>query len=161
MRTRLFGPAVAALLGAAAVATAQAPALPPMPVVPPAPAALAGQPPAGMTPVPAQPAPVSAHPAPAAPIVVPAQPGCGTPAPVAGCGTGKSKGGLLDRLLIGCGTANPIGCGTLASERSFAFGSCRSFYNPCRSCSGMPIEYGPGGLYNKDNCKHLTSFNNR
>lgn len=164
MRTRLFG--LAAALFATGTGMAQQPAAPAP--APPVAAAPAAQPPAGMTPLPAipvapAPAPAVAHPAPG-PIVVQAPPGCGTPAPApaADCNTCAPKSrGLLDRLGIGCGTASPVSCGTLASERTFVFGSCRQFYTPCRGCGGQAIEYGNGGLYNKDFCKGLGSFNSR
>ena len=165
MRSRLLG-AVAALLGCAAVAAAQTappvpapgaavtPGLQPAPVVP-------GAPP-GMTPVPAVLPPASLPAPPAAPPVMVSNPNCGTPAVAAGCndGKGKKRGGLLDKFLIGSGTANPINCGCLAAERTFFFGGCKQFFTPGRTCGGSSLEYGCGGLYN-DNCKHVTSFLNR
>jgi hypothetical protein len=150
MRIRQLVLSVAALLGVAALATAQQPA-----PVPAAPAALAAQPPAGMVAVPGQPLV-------AQPVVIAAQPGCGTPAPCAtGCAAPAKKSSLFDRLCGG--TANPISCGCLAAERTFAFGSCRSFYTPGRTCNGTAIEYGCGSgeCGPKDNCKHIISFNNR
>jgi hypothetical protein len=62
----------------------------------------------------------------------------------------------LHGLAIGAGCANPIGCGSPASEKTFVFGSCRQFYNPGNDCRGFfscggkhcgqPLVYGPGGL---------------
>jgi hypothetical protein len=170
MRSRLFEVAVAALLGANGLAVAQQPAVPVVPMpVPAAPAAL--QPPPGMVPVPVAP-PVGYAPVAAAPVVGHAQPGClasAAPAPV-GCaagdcggGGGKAKNSLFDRLFAG--TASPVGCGCLASERTFLFGSCRQFYTPGRTCGGVGIAYGCGGGEcghgPKDPCRHVTSFINR
>lgn len=152
MRIRLFG-AVAALIGCAAVAAAQAP----VPAVPAAP----GTPP-GMTPVPVALPPASLPAPPAAPPVMVSNTNCGTPAaaPCNDC-KGKKKGGLLDKFLIGSGTANPIGCGCLAAERTFLFGGCKQFFTPGKTCCGGGLEYGCGGIHNQDNCKHVTSFLNR
>ena len=171
MRNRLLG-AVAALVGCAALATAQTP--PPAPLMPPAlgvpavqPAPVPGTPP-GMIPVPP---PVALPPAslpapPALPPVMASNPNCGTPAVAAPCSTcGKSGkkagGGLLSKFLIGEGTATPIGCGCLAAERTFMFGGCRAFHTPGRTCNGSGIEYGPGGMGYYDNCKSVGSFINR
>lgn len=147
MRNRLLGLAALLIAGAAA---AQQP-VPPvaLPGTPPPPAALAGQPPVG------------------GPIVVPAQPGCGTPAPCADCGSAKPKHSLLGKAFIGSGTASPAGCSCFAAERTFLFGGCSQFYTPGKTCFGGAKEYGcgngecGGGLGQKDNCKHITSFLNR
>jgi hypothetical protein len=93
-----------------------------------------------------------------------ANPSCGTPAvaaPCADCKAPKRSGGLFGNLLIGRGTANPIGCGCFASEKTFLWGGCRQFFTPGRTCCGGGLEYGPGGPYNNDTCKHVTSFLNR
>lgn len=155
MRIRLFG-AVAALVGCAAVAVAQQPV--PMPVIPQAP-----MPAPGMTPVPVAPAlPPAALPAtPAAPPVMYVNPDCGTPASAA-CGDAcEKRPGLFSRFMLGSGTANPLNCGCLAAERTFLFGNCRQFFTPGKTCCGDTLEYGPGGMYKKDNCKNVTSFLNR
>jgi len=155
MRIRLLG-AVAALIGCAAVATAQT--APPMPVpgVPPAPTAA----PPGMTALP----PSSLPAMPAAPPVMVSNTNCGTPAASA-CHDGKHSkgGGLLGKFGIGVGTANPVSCGCLASERTFLFGGCKQFFTPGRTCNGSALDYGAGcgGACNQDNCKHVTSFLNR
>lgn len=138
MHIRHLALSVAALLGSVAIATAQQPV--PVPVVPTAPAAMAAQ----TTPT----------------AVVVAQPGCGTPA-CAPCAA-PAKKSVFDRLCGG--TASPVGCGCLAAERTFAFGSCKSFFTPGRTCNGEGIEYGCGSgecRTPKDNCKNITSFLNR
>ena len=140
MRIRHLALSVAALLGSVALATAQQPV--PVPVVPTAPAAMAAQ---------AAPAPY------ATPVLVVAQPGCGTPA-CAPC-VAPAKKSVFDRLCGG--TASPVGCGCLAAERTFAFGSCKSFFTPGRTCNGEGIEYGCGSgecRTPKDRCKNITSF---
>lgn len=156
MRIRLLG-AVAALIGCAAVATAQT--APPMPVpgTPPAPTA-----PPGMSPVPVLP-PSSLPAPPAAPPVMVSNTNCGTPA-ASPCHDGKHSkgGGLLSKFFIGSGTANPVSCGCFASERTFLFGGCKQFFTPGKTCGGGTQEYGCGdGSCHKDNCKHVTSFINR
>lgn len=151
MRIRLFG-AVIALAGCAALASAQ----PPVPVAPPV--APPGTPPAGMTPLPVT--PPAALPAP--PIKY-ANPACGTPAPGCDpCKDGNKGNSLLGKLFIGKGTANPVTCGCLASERNFIFGGCRQFFTPGKTCGGCALEYGPGGVLGGcDSCRHVTSFLNR
>jgi hypothetical protein len=55
-----------------------------------------------------------------------------------GCAKGgHGKGGLLR---IGAGCAMPAGCSNLAAERTFAFGSCRQFFNPGNDCN---VVHGP------------------
>lgn len=152
MRIRQFG-AVIALVGCAALATAQQPVPAAPPVTPPAP-------PPGMTPVP----PPAALPAyPAAPPIQYANPACGTPAPACDtCKDGKDgkRTSVFGRLFAG--TANPVGCSCLAAERTFLFGGCKQFYTPGKSCSGSTLDYGPGGVYGDcDRCRHVTSFLNR
>jgi hypothetical protein len=181
MRIRHIALSLASILGTALVASAQQPPA----TLPPAPAALAAQAPAGMTVVPNLP-PVAPAPAPAmAPVVVSPQPGCGTPAPAyvaapaASCATEVvaqaapaaasscnkcGKRSVFDRVRIGTGTANPVGCGCMASDRNFVFGGCRQFFTPGKTCGGADTEYGCGGedCYGaKDRCKHITSFHNR
>ncbi len=173
MRNRLLG-AVAALLGCAAVSAAQtSPLSLPVPVAPPIQVPAVPAAPHGMIPVPAAPVmlpPASLPAPPAAPPVMASNPGCGTPAVVttaaAPCNTcskpaKRAGGGLLSRFMIGEGTATPLGCGCLAAERTFMFGSCKQFFTPGRTCSGTAIEYGPGGLGHTDNCKNVGSFINR
>ena len=147
---RRFCLAVVASFGFLAAASAQAP----IPAVPPAPSALAS-PYTGLMPAPA-----------AQPMYVVAAPtsGCATPAAApcatSACGpTARNK--LVSRAFIGCGTANPASCGTIASDRSFMFGSCNAFFTPCKTCGGAGIEYGSGGMGPKDGCKHVTSYTNR
>lgn len=154
MRNRLLGLAVLLIAGAAA-AQQPVPAVPmPAPGTPPPPAALAGQPPVALPPT-------------AGPIVVPAQPGCGTPAPCADCGSAKPKHSLLGKAFIGSGTASPVGCSCFAAERTFLFGGCNQFFTPGKTCFGGAKEYGcgsgecGGGFGHRDNCKHITSFLNR
>jgi hypothetical protein len=122
-----------------------------------------------MVPVPVAPAvlpPASLPAPPAAPPVMASNPNCGTPAPAAGgCNEckkeKKASGGLLSKFLIGSGTATPVSCGCLAADRTFIFGNCKQFFTPGRTCNGSPIEYGPGGLGQADNCKSVGSFINR
>lgn len=158
MRIRLFG-AVIALVGCAALASAQqpGPGAPPMPVPVVPPVAQPGTPPPGMVLVPV--APPAALPAP--PIQY-ANPACGTPAPACDPCKDPKKSSLLGKLFIGKGTANPVTCGCLASERTFFFGGCRQFYTPGKTCGGCALDYGPGGVAGGcDSCRHLTSFLNR
>ncbi len=161
MRIRLLG-AVAALIGGAAVASAQT--APPVPAVPPMPVPAAPMNPPGLTPAPAVLPPASLPAPPAAPPIMAANPNCGTPA-AAACndckGAKKAGGGLLGKFLVGPGTASPVGCGCFAAEKTFMWGGCRQFFTPGKSCCGGGIEYGPGGQYNQDNCRHVTSFLNR
>jgi hypothetical protein len=157
MRQILFSLAAVALSAVAAVA--QQPAAPVVPV--PAAQAQGMAAPHGMMAVPT--APAQAAPAPVA-VVAPG--GCGTPAAVGGCSTcdagPRTRQSLMSRLgFTRCGTANSTACSSLASERTFLFGSCKSFFNPCRTCDGTAIEYGPGGQGNKDNCRGITSFHSR
>jgi hypothetical protein len=120
-----------------------------------------------MTPVPTALPPSSLPAVPAAPPIMAADPACGTPAQAAApcepCAKEKKKatGGLLSKFRIGVGTATPMSCSCLAAEKTFLFGGCRQFFTPGRTCNGGGIEYGPGGLYNHDNCKQVTSFLNR
>jgi len=149
---RRFYLAIVASFGLLTAASAQAP----IPAPPPAPAALAG-PQSGLVP---------------APVVVPSmQPmmvvapssSYATPVAASACSTcgPTARSSLVSRAFIGCGTANPVSCGTFASERSFLFGSCNAFYTPCRTCGGAAIEYGSGGMGPKDGCRHITSYTNR
>jgi hypothetical protein len=153
MRIRLFG-AVIALVGCAALASAQQP----IPVAPPVA-------PPGMTHVPQVPPPSALPAYPAAPPVQYANPACGTPAPACDpCKDGKDgqRSSLFGKLFIGKGTASPVTCGCLAAERTFLFGGCKQFFTPGKTCGGCALEYGPGGvLGNCDNCRHVTSFLNR
>jgi len=158
MRVRLLA-AAAALIGLVSFASAQAPVPSTLPAIPSAaPAPVAAPPGMMLVPVPPAQAPVAAP----APVVVQAPAGCATPAPAAASDCGpKVRSNLLSRKLIGCGTANPVGCGTLATERTFLFGGCNQFFTPCRTCGGSEIEYGSGGLGDKDNCKRHSSYHNR
>jgi hypothetical protein len=82
--------------------------------------------------------------------------GCGTgcaTAPAAGCCDsggglfGKHRSGRLanSRWTIGEGCANPVGCGNLASERTFLWGGCNQFFTPGNKCGGL---FGhDGGLF--------------
>ena len=173
MRIRLFA-AVIALVGCAAVASAQPP-VPTLPV-PTAPPLIVTPPainPPGMTPIPLAP-PVAlpnalppAYPS-APPPIVYANPTCYTPAVAAApCAEPKHAkrvglfGRLGGRLAIGEGTANPVSCGCLAAERTLMFGGCKQFFTPGKTCCGGSLEYGNGGMGTCDNCKHVTSFLNR
>ncbi len=62
----------------------------------------------------------------------------------------RNRSSVFGRFLIGAGTINPVSCGCLASERTFAFGSCRQFYNPQLDCfagayARFGSHYGQGG----------------
>jgi hypothetical protein len=50
-----------------------------------------------------------------------------------------------DHLFIGSGTANPVGCGCLASERTFLWGGCKQFFTPGRTCDGSPMLFNRCG----------------
>ncbi len=141
---RRFCLAIVATFGLLSAASAQAP-------IPAAPAALAG-PQSGMVPAPAM-----------QPTMVIATSGCATPVATTACNTcgPTTRSSIVSRVTIGCGTANPVSCGTFASERTFLFGSCNSFFTPCKTCGGAAIEYGSGGMGPKDGCKHITSYLNR
>ena len=83
-----------------------------------------------------------------------------------GCSTcGSSKGGLLSRFAaspfgIGQGCANSPNCGSLASERTFLFGSCRQFFNAGNQCGGgCGSLYGPGGFGDKSFCNYGSYLN--
>ena len=164
MRIRLFG-AVIALVGCAAVASAQQP-VPPVPAspVPALPLITTQQPavnPPGLTPVPVLP-PSTLPPAvpPAPPPIIYANPSCGTPA--APCHDKKAKReSVFGKLFIGSGTASPVACGCFAAEKTFMWGGCKQFFTPGKTCGGCGLDYGPGGLGNCDNCHHVTSFLNR
>lgn len=122
--------AVLGVLGGAGAAFAQAPQ--PMPATPGAAPAVV---------IPAQPAPA---PAPVAGgccgSVAPTSDGCG--ACDTGCDSAKGRkhhrngGGLFHRATIGEGCANPIGCGSCASEKTFLFGGCNQFFSPGNKCGG-------------------------
>ena len=121
----------------------------------------------------AQPAPIpmaSAQMAPAmaAPMAAPVYGGVG------GCSsecapTAASKriaGRVLSPFLIGEGCANPVSCGSFASERTFLFGSCKQFFNPGNKCglgfghggcAAYPL--GTGGLGNHNTCEDGTAVN--
>ena len=67
--------------------------------------------------------------------------------------------GIVDRFRTG--VAMPLRCGCWASEMTFFFGGCRSFYNPkweCNSCgvfgSGRfaQVQYGPGSRGTAPGC---------
>jgi hypothetical protein len=139
--------AAAVGLLAAGVASAQQP----MPAIPLAYAPQTAAPAAQAQPAPLTGAP-GAVPAVAAPIAVPAQPGCCGSAPAAGgcdsCGQGGKHHGRLasSPWTIGAGCANPIGCSTCASERTFLFGSCNQFFNPGNKCGGL---CSGGGLFGR------------
>ncbi len=115
------------------------------------------------------PGPAGGVPAVAAPAVVaPAQPIAAAPAPISGgccgsapviaqdyygggcdsCGSSASTkgrhGGLFHRATIGQGCANPIGCGSCASEKTFLFGGCNQFFNPGNKCGGGILGSGCG-----------------
>ena len=90
-----------------------------------------------------------------------AQAGCSTCAPAA-----VTSGGLHARLAaspltIGAGCANSPYCGTLASERTFLFGSCRQFFNAGNKCGGggCGSAYGPGGFGDGSPCKYGSYLN--
>jgi hypothetical protein len=140
--------AVLGVVGGAGAASAQAPQ--PMPASPGA--------------VPAVAAPIvvaPAHPAQVAPIQAPAPIAggcCGSAAPTiasdscGGCESSKGsksrRGGLFHRASIGEGCANPIGCGSCASEKTFLFGGCNQFFNPGNKCSSvLGGGCGGGGLF--------------
>lgn len=134
--------AVLGVVGGAGAASAQAPQ--PMPATP------------GAAPAPIVVAP--AQPVPAAPVVAPAPSGCcGSTAPAAAdCGgcdpcaesKGRKKHKIADCLFpkssIGEGCANPVGCGSCASEKTFVFGGCNQFFNPGNKC-GHGLGGGCGG----------------
>ncbi len=142
------------VLGGAGAASAQTPQ--PMPTTP------GGLPAVAAPTIVAQAQPAPAAPAPAAPYApAPVAGGCcGSVAPApsdcggcdSGCG-GKhgARGGLLghlcnSRLAIGEGCANPVTCGTCASERTFLFGGCHQFFSPGNKCgSGHVLGSGCGG----------------
>jgi hypothetical protein len=139
--------AVLGVVGGAGAAFAQAPQ--PMPATP------------GAVPVvvaPAQPVLAAPH------IVAPAPVNggcCGSVAPApADCGgcdsdctSSKGRkhhrngGGLFHKAAIGEGCANPIGCGSCASEKTFLFGGCDQFFNPGDKCG-----HGMGGGCNGGGC---------
>ena len=147
MRSRLIL-AVAGLLGAVSFASAQQFA--PKPIEP-----------ASITTVAPAPLPATINPivAVSARTVTPA--GCNGPVVAYGEGCAapsvslhkahaRNRSSVLGNLFIGCGTANPVGCGCLASERTFAFGSCKQFYNPGGECHGgcsscWPVDRRPPG----------------
>ncbi len=172
--------AVLGVLGGAGAALAQAPM--PLPTV------QVGAPEGAAQAAPAQPAPAAIAPAPIPAVPVGGGCGCGaTAAPYyggsGGCGCdsgcqsgwlGKHKlGGKLchSPLTIGCGCPNPVGCSSLASERTFLFGGCHQFFSPCGKCGGgllggifggacasSPV--GTGGLGTHNNCCY-SSYNLR
>jgi hypothetical protein len=135
--------AVLGLVGGAGATFAQAPQ--PMPATP-------GAAPAVVAP---------AYPVPAAPHIVAPPPiaggCCGSVAPIAygdcgGCESTKGRkhrngGGLFHRASIGEGCANPIGCGSCASEKTFLFGGCNQFFSPGNKCG-----HGLGGGCNGGGC---------
>ncbi|HVK16015.1 MAG TPA: hypothetical protein VM533_03640 [Fimbriiglobus sp.] len=107
--------------------------------------------------VPAVAAPVVVAPVQPAPTL--AAPHAVAPAPIAGgdCGGcdnacdsakgrkhGRNGGGLFHKASIGEGCANPIGCGSCASEKTFLFGGCNQFFNPGNKC-GNGLGGGCGG----------------
>jgi hypothetical protein len=138
-------------LALAGTAAAQQPMPATLPVVM-APAAPQSAAPAAYAP--AQAAPATA----AAPVAAPVQPGCGCGAPAAPCGGCDScKGskwsglhhGSYKTASYGCGSKT--GCSSLASERTFLFGSCHSFYGgKCGfgfgNCASSPIGTGIVGV---------------
>ena len=48
----------------------------------------------------------------------------------------RKHAGIFGKMLIGPDTINPVSCGCPASERTFAFGSCKQFFNPQLECNG-------------------------
>lgn len=144
--------AVLGVVGGAGAAFAQAPQ--PMPATP-------GGVPAVAAPV------IIAQPAPAAPApytysAPQAVSGgcCGSTAPIAaapcggcdsGCESSKGKkhhrngGGLFHKASIGEGCANPVGCGSCASEKTFLFGGCDQFFSAGNKCGHGGIGGGCGG----------------
>lgn len=81
------------------------------------------------------------------------------------CNSCASSHGAAN-ILIGAGCANPIGCGSFASERTFHFGSCKQFFSPGNDCSlcgkRKPFEYpvfGPGGLGDHTPCTYGSYLN--
>lgn len=165
MRSRIWQLAVAAVLAISGMASAQTAdliidkSLPSVPSVPTATQAA----PAPMAAPAAAPATAAQ---PVSPIIIHGQGGCtncGTPATSSyascdPCSTGKRSllgGGLLSSLKIGSGCANPVDCGSCASEKTFVFGSCRQFYNPGNDCwkHGFGGGCGAGGCGHGGGCK--------
>ena len=94
-------------------------------------------------------------------------PGCPTDAATCEANRRRILDGTYRRTLCGVvdrfrtGVAMPLRCGCWASELTFFFGGCRSFYNPkweCNSCgvfgSGRfgPVQYGPGSRGTAPGC---------
>ena len=50
---------------------------------------------------------------------------------------------LVSPLRIGEGCAMPAGCSSCAAERTFAFGSCKQFFNAGHDCKICNPVYGP------------------
>jgi len=73
--------------------------------------------------------------------------GCATGGCGAGYGTAGTKSKWYDKCFIGVGTANPIGCGCHASDKTFFWGSCRQFFTPGKTCCGEPTLYNGCGGY--------------
>jgi hypothetical protein len=144
--------AVLGVVGGAGAAAAQAPQ--PMPVTP------GGLPPVAAPVVVAPAQPVLAAPAPHAIAPAPTAGGCCGSTPVAhnacgnpcdsGCDAKGRKhgrsGGLFHKAAIGEGCANPVGCGSCASEKTFLFGGCNQFFNAGNKCGGG---CGGGGLFGR------------
>ena len=82
---------------------------------------------------------------------------CGSTAPIAapcgGCESSKGRkhhrsgGGLCHKASIGEGCANPVGCGSCASEKTFLFGGCDQFYNAGNKCGTHGGCGGSGGCH--------------
>ncbi len=152
MRTRMWQLAAAAVLAISGAASAQTG----VQVLPQIPVATQAAP----APMPAPAGAPAAAPA-VSPVIVHGQGGCTNCAAPAGncascdpfekCKRSLLGGGLLGGAKIGAGCANPVGCGTVASERTFLFGSCKQFYNPGSDCGkhgGLGGGCGAGGCKN-------------
>ncbi len=69
---------------------------------------------------------------------------------------------IFSPFTIGQGCASPVGCSTLASERTFLFGSCNQFFNAGNKCghglcSGST--FGSGGLGDHQRCVYGSNLN--
>jgi hypothetical protein len=160
MRPRIVTTLLAAVLGTAGTAAAQTAA----PSLAPAPAALKP------APVPAAPAPVAAAPVAAAPAAYPG-PTCATCNGGAAAATAAAAGPKHKWLgYYGTGVQMPVGCSCTAAERTFHWGSCKSFFTPAGTCGAggcglfgkapcPPVVYGPGIGAPGNNCVPFTFLN--
>ena len=53
--------------------------------------------------------------------------------------TTATAAGCATRPSIGEGCANPVGCGSCASEKTFLFGGCNQFFNAGNKCGGRRV----------------------